>query len=71
MRIKVSDPRRLRQLRAFLAFDPDAQVTVLSDDELELWFLGSRNVWAQEMETELRLRLWLAMHPEVIAVLTP
>jgi hypothetical protein len=32
-------------------------------------FLGSLNTSAQVMQSELRLRLWLAAHPDVIAVL--
>jgi hypothetical protein len=70
VRIKLSEPSRLRQLLIVLAFDPSAIVTQLSDAEIEVSFLGSLNTNAQQMETELRLRAWLAAHPDVIAVLS-
>jgi hypothetical protein len=54
---------------AFLTFDPNVVVTQIALDELELSFLGSLNSTAQMMESELRLRLWLASHPDVIAVM--
>lgn len=54
---------------AFLAFDANAIVTKVAVDEVELSFLGSLNVTAQMMESELRLRLWLSSHPDVIAVM--
>ena len=71
MQIRLSDPGRLPQLKAFLAFDHDAHVTVTGDDELEVWFVGSRNAWAQVKETELRLRAWMRWNPDVIATLIP
>jgi hypothetical protein len=70
VRIKLSEPSRLRQLQIALAFDPSAIVTQLNDAEIEVSFLGSLNTNAQQMETELRLRAWLAAHPDVIAVLS-
>jgi hypothetical protein len=70
VRIKLSEPSRLRQLLIVLAFDPSAIVTQLNDAEIEVSFLGSLNTNAQQMETELRLRAWLAAHPDVIAVLS-
>jgi hypothetical protein len=69
MRIKLSEPSMLRKLLLVLAFDPSAVVTQLSDDEIEVSFAGSLNTNAQVMETELRLRAWLAAHPDVIAVM--
>jgi hypothetical protein len=54
---------------AFLTFDPNVVVTQIAPDELEMSFLGSLNTTAQMMESELRLRLWLASHPDVIAVM--
>jgi hypothetical protein len=69
MRIKLSEPSMLRKLLLVLAFDPSAVVTQLSDDEIEVSFAGSLNTTAQVMETELRLRAWLAAHPDVIAVM--
>lgn len=69
MRIRLSDGSQLERLLAFLAFDPNVIVTQLASDEVEVSFLGSLNTSAQMMESELRLRLWLASHPDVIAVL--
>jgi hypothetical protein len=44
-------------------------VTEIGLDTLEVSFLGSLNTTAQMMESELRLRLWLSSHPDVIAVM--
>ena len=71
MRIRLSDRRRVHQLVLFLSLDPNAVVNVLNEDELEVSFLGSLNIWAQQRETELRLRTWMAWNPDVIATLTP
>jgi hypothetical protein len=54
---------------AFLAFDTNVIVTRTEVDEVEVSFLGSLNTTAQMMESELRLRLWLSSHPDVIAVM--
>jgi len=70
MRIRLSDRRELRQLVLFLSLDPNVIVNVLSEDELEVSFLGSLNTLAQHRETELRLRAWMAWNPKVIATLT-
>ena len=69
MRVKVSSPDLLRKLLAELALDPNMVVTRLADDEVEVSFLGSLNASAQQMETELRLRAWLAAHPEAVVVM--
>jgi len=69
MRIRLSDESQLGRLLAFLAFDPNVIVTQLASNEVEVSFLGSLNTSAQMMESELRLRLWLASHPDVIAVM--
>jgi hypothetical protein len=69
MRIKLSDESQLEQLLAFLAFDANVIVSRIASDEVEVSFLGSLNTSAQMMESELRLRLWLASHPDVIAVM--
>jgi hypothetical protein len=65
----LSDESQLDRLLAFLAFDPNVIVTRLASNEVEVSFLGSLNTSAQMMESELRLRLWLASHPDVIAVM--
>ena len=69
MRIRLSDEGQLEQLLAFLAFDPNVIVSRIASNEVEVSFLGSLNTAAQMMESELRLRLWLASHPDVIAVM--
>jgi hypothetical protein len=69
LRIKISDERQLERLLGFLEFDPNVVVTQLGPDEVEVSFLGSLNTSAQMMESELRLRLWLSSHPDVIAVM--
>jgi hypothetical protein len=69
MRIRLSDAGQLEQLLAFLAFDANVIVSRIASDEVEVSFLGSLNTSAQMMESELRLRLWLASHPDVIAVM--
>ena len=68
MRVRLSNPERIRRLLAFLAFDSNAIVTQIGDTEIEVSFLGSLNEWAQRRELELRLRAWLSAHPDVIAV---
>ncbi len=68
MRVKLSNPALLRGLLAEFAFDANVVVTQLSADEVEVSFLGSLNATAQQMETELRMRAWLAAHPDAIVV---
>ncbi len=70
MRITVSDPVLLRSLVLFLTFDQNVVLTTLSDSEIEVGFVGSMNVWAQQRETELRLRSWMDSHPDAVAVLS-
>jgi hypothetical protein len=69
VRIRLSDERQLEQLLAFLAFDSNVIVSRIAANEVEVSFLGSLNTSAQMMESELRLRLWLASHPDVIAIM--
>jgi hypothetical protein len=69
VRIKLSDVDHVERLLAFLAFDTNVVVTQIADDEVEVSFLGSLNANAQVMQSELRLRMWLAAHPDVIAVM--
>ena len=65
----MSEPSLRRKLLAFLAFDANAVVTAVGEDEIEISFLGSLNAGAQRMELELRLRAWLAAHPDASAVI--
>jgi hypothetical protein len=69
MRIKLSDADQLQRLLAFLAFDANVVVSQIARDEVEVSFLGSLNTSAQMMQSELRLKLWLVAHPDVIAVM--
>jgi predicted N-acetyltransferase YhbS len=69
VRIKLSDAGQVERLLAFLAFDSNVIVTQIALDEVEVSFLGSLNASAQVMQSELRLRMWLAAHPDVIAIL--
>jgi hypothetical protein len=69
MRIKLSDAGQLQRLLNFLAFDANVVVSQIARDEVEVSFLGSLNTSAQVMQSELRLKLWLAAHPDVIAVM--
>ena len=69
LRIKLSDADQLQRLLAFLAFDANVVVSQIARDEVEVSFLGSLNTNAQMMQSELRLKLWLAAHPDVIAVM--
>jgi hypothetical protein len=69
MRIRLSDEGQLQRLLAYLAFDPNVVVSQIGSAEVEISFLGSLNTSAQMMESELRLRLWLSSHPDVIAVM--
>jgi hypothetical protein len=64
----VSNPALLKRLLAYLEFDPNVIVTKIAEDEVEVSFLGSLNTSAQGMETALRLRAWLAAHPDAIVV---
>jgi hypothetical protein len=68
VRVKVSSPELVGRLVAYLAFDSNVVVTQLSDDEVEVSFLGSLNANAQHMHTELRLRAWIAANPEAVVV---
>jgi hypothetical protein len=69
VRVRLSNPGRLRRLLAFLALDPAIVVSQIGASEIEVSFLGSLNEWAQRRELELRLRAWRKAHPDVIAVL--
>ena len=70
VRIGLPNADWQRRLVAFLAVDERAIVTGVGDREIEVSFLGSLNTWAQQRELELRLRLWLSAHPDVVAVVS-
>jgi hypothetical protein len=66
VRVKVGDPALIGRLRQYLAFDATVVVTQIAVDEVEVSFLGSLNTNAQQMQTELRLRAWIAANPAAI-----
>ena len=69
MRVKLSNPALVGRLEQYLAFDSNVVVTRIAHDEIEVSFLGSLNANAQQMQTELRLRAWIAAHPDAVAVM--
>ena len=69
MRVKVSSPELVRRLEMFLAFDSNVVVTRLGEDEVEVSFLGSLNANAQQMQTEIRIRAWIAANPGSVVVM--
>ena len=68
MRVKLSQPKLVRGLVAEFEFDTNVVVTQIADDEVEVSFLGSLNAGAQQLETQLRVRAWLAAHPDAVVV---
>ena len=70
MRVRLSDRERLRQLVDYLVCDQTVVVTQLSDQEIEVAFIGSLSTTGQAMQTELRLRAWLAANPDVIVTMS-
>jgi hypothetical protein len=69
VQLKVSDSRLVPGLVEFLTAN-DGFVTRLEPDLVEVGFLGSLNAAAQIIETERRVRTWMASHPEVIVVVS-
>jgi hypothetical protein len=69
VRVKVSNPALVRRLELFLAFDQNVVVTRIGDDEVEVSFLGSLNADAQQMQTERRIRAWIAVNPRSVVVM--
>lgn len=62
MRIRLSSPDLLDDLLEFLRAEPIAVVERVSNDEVEVWLLGSYQEDALRMQLELRLRAWEATH---------
>ena len=69
MRVKVSNPALVRRLELFLTFDENVIVTRIAADEVEVSFLGSLNANAQQMQTEQRIRAWIAANPGSVVVM--
>jgi hypothetical protein len=56
--VRISDPTYLLALRAHLAERADCVVTAVAPDALDVTILGSYNVDAMDLETQLRIRAW-------------
>jgi hypothetical protein len=69
VRVKVSNPELVGRLELFLAFDENVIVTRIEADEVEVSFLGSLNANAQQMQTEQRIRAWIAANPGSVVVM--
>jgi hypothetical protein len=68
MRVHVTDPAVLPDLLEFFRSRPDAVVTQIAEDELEVSLLGSLAQEAMRMELYLRIRLWEAKRRAMGAV---
>jgi hypothetical protein len=60
MRLRLHDRRLLPDLLEFLSSSPDAVVSQVSEDELEVSLLTSMHGDAHALEVTLRLRAWEA-----------
>jgi hypothetical protein len=69
MRVELSDPAEVPDLVAYLV-DHSASVTSVRSGVIEVGFVGSWSTDTQIVETERRLRDWMALHPNVVVVLT-
>ena len=58
MLVRVSDPTYLLALRAHLTERADCIATPVGPDTLDVTLLGSYNVDAMDLETQLRVRAW-------------
>ena len=58
MLVTISDPTYLLALRAHLAARADCVATAVGPDALDVTILGSYNVDAMDLETQLRIRAW-------------
>jgi len=56
--VRISDPTYLLALRAHLAERADCVATAVGADRLDVTILGSYNVEAMDLETQLRIRAW-------------
>ena len=58
MLVRISDPTYLFALRAHLVERADCIATPVGRDTLDVTILGSYNVEAMDLETQLRVRAW-------------
>jgi hypothetical protein len=56
--VRISDPTYLLALRAHLTARADCIATAVGADTLDVTILGSYNVEAMDLETQLRIRAW-------------
>jgi len=68
LRVKLSDAAQIERLLQFLAMDSNIVVSRIDRDEVEVSFLGSLNTSAQAMQSHLRVQLWVAANPDVVAI---
>jgi hypothetical protein len=60
VRVRLEHREELGRLVALLEFDPDAIVTTIDVDEVEVSYVGSLSERAQRERLEARLRTWLS-----------
>ena len=60
MRVRLEHREELDRFVALLQFDPDAIVTPIDDDEVEVSYVGSLSERAQRERLEARLREWMS-----------
>jgi len=60
VRVRLEDREELARLVALLQFDPDAIVTTLDADEIEVSYVGSLSEQAQRERLRARLRTWMS-----------
>jgi hypothetical protein len=60
MRVRLGRREELHRLVALLQFDPDAIVTTLGGDEVEVSYVGSLSESAQRDKLEARLASWMS-----------
>ena len=60
MRVRLEHREALERLVALLQFDPEAIVTTIDDEEIEVSYVGSLSERAQRERLEARLRSWMS-----------
>jgi hypothetical protein len=60
VRVRLEHREALERLVALLQFDPEAIVTTIDDEEIEVSYVGSLSERAQRERLEARLRSWMS-----------
>jgi hypothetical protein len=60
VRVRLEHREELDRFVALLQFDPDAIVTAIDEDEVEVSYVGSLSERAQRERLEERLREWMS-----------